>query len=606
LNEAFSTIAFQDVASAERRLARMVGPDLPGLAGGLARALALSADPDAALLGLGRFLDASPARDEELGRMAAEPRYAELACTIFDQSHFLTDIVCRRPEHMAWLWEEAPLDRARSRDDMAAAMQAAARDADSTAACGLALRRVRQREILRIAVRDIHVRAPLPSVAEDLSNLADAALEAALERIRPELEERFGRPVCTDSAGEARAIDFAVIALGKLGGRELNFSSDIDLLFIYTEEGATTGGRSPALDTAEFFQKLGEQVIRLVSEQTAEGLLFRVDMRLRPYGRMSPLALSLDAALDYYSRYAQPWERQALIKARPAAGGLDLGSRFVEETRPLVFPRYFDDATLEAIRDIKQQTEAQTADRGETDHEVKLGRGGIRDIEFTVQTLQMLNGGRMPELQTPSTLPAIDALGRRGHLTAFEATTLASNYVFLRQVEHRLQIEGSVQRHVLPSVPDKLEGFARRLGYASGTSFMADFQDRTEATRAILERFLASEGSGQLWTYDLLSAHSEGHVGTARLADYGFRDPEKARRELLALSAGTEAQPHPLHVRQQFAAIVIHLLEALAASPDPDGSLVRLGRILANLRAPGAVYETVKGNPAHCRHLMVS
>jgi len=602
--DAFTEVGFGDRKRAEQRLTQVLGPAPAGLADSLAHALALCADPDAALLGLERFLEASPAPDDARARMAAEPRCADLACTIFDQSHFLTDIVCRRPEHMAWLWDEAPLDRARSRDEMVAAMLEWVRDADSTAAYGLAMRRFKQREILRIAVRDVYVHATLASVTKDLSNLADAALEAALRRVLPELEERFGKPVCADPTGAARDVSFAVIALGKLGGRELNFSSDIDLLFIYSEHGRSAGGRSRAVDTAEYFQKLGEQVIGLVSEQSAEGFLFRVDMRLRPYGRMSPLAISLDAALAYYSGYAQPWERQALIKARPAAGDLELAARFVDETRPLVFPRYFDDETLEAIRDIKRQTEAQTAARGYTEHEVKLGRGGIRDIEFTVQTLQMLNGGRMPQLQTPRTLEAIQALGRRAHLTAFEATTLASNYAFLRQVEHRLQIEGGVQCHVLPSAPEKLDRLARRLGYASGASFTSDFRDRGEATRAILERFLASEGSGQLWTYDLLSVHCEGDVGKARLAEYGFQDPEKARRELLLLSAGTEAQPHPLHVRQQFAAIVTGLLEALAASPDPDGTLVRLGRILANLRAPAAVYETIKGNPAYCQYLV--
>jgi glutamate-ammonia-ligase adenylyltransferase len=218
--------------------------------------------------------------------------------------------------------------------------------------------------------------------------------------------------------------------------------------------------------------------------------------------------------------------------------------------------------------------------------------------------LQMLNGGRMPDLRTRSTLDAIRALGLHGHLSPFEATALASHYTFLRGVEHRLQIEGSQQRHVLPPEGTALDRFARRLGYKSGDSFMAGYRDKTFEARAILDKFLTTEGAGTLWTYDLLSPQAEGRAGIERLVQYGFRDPQKARAELIHLSAGPENQPYPFHVRQQFAAIAPALLDMLAESGDPDANLVRLGRILSNLSAPGSVYETLKSNPAFCHYLV--
>ena len=597
-------IAFDDPGLSGRRLARLLERGGPGLAANLSRALSESGEPDSVLVALERFLEATGAPDAVLERLGRDIAYARLLTTLFDQSHFLTDIMCRRPEYVPWLADEAEFDNARPRDEMAAEMMQWMEGCDTIEGCGRIMRRYRQREILRIAAREVFVHVALASLTEDLSNLADAALEVAIRVGLHHLERRYGKPVLREPAGETRDVGFVVIGMGKLGGRELNFSSDIDLLFLYADETETTGGTSGPASTLDYFHKLGEHIIKLVSEQTAEGHLFRIDMRLRPYGRTSPLAISLARALEYYGGYAQAWERQALIKARPCTGDLALGERFIEATRPFVFPRYFDDATLDEIRQIKQQTEALVADKGQAGIEVKLGRGGIRDIEFTVQMLQMLNGGRMPDLRTRSTLDAIRALGLRGHLSPFEATALASHYTFLRAVEHRLQIEGSQQRHVLPPEGRPLDRFARRLGYKSGDSFMAAYRDRTREARAILEKFLTTEGAGTLWTYDLLSPQAEGRIGLERLVQYGFRDPQKARDELIHLSAGPEDQPYAFHVRQQFAAIAPTLLEALAESGDPDGDLVRLGRVLSNLRAPGSVYETLRGNPEFCRYLV--
>ncbi|HOV76220.1 MAG TPA: bifunctional [glutamate--ammonia ligase]-adenylyl-L-tyrosine phosphorylase/[glutamate--ammonia-ligase] adenylyltransferase [Candidatus Hydrogenedentes bacterium] len=604
MNEAFAAIPFADRTAAQQRIAALFAASPAEWEESLAAAMEGASDPDTVLVRLQRFVECHPDPPKEVARMGSEPRYARLMCTLFDQSHFLTDILCRWPEHAAWLFEEADLNTTPSRSALVDDLSAQMAGCESPDQAARILRVFRQREILRIATRDIVARASVASLTEDLSNLADASLETAIRFSTRRLEERFGTPMAGLDGEAARPVSFVVIGMGKLGGRELNFSSDIDLVFVYSEDGQTTGGSEDAISVAEFYQKLGEHIIRLISDPTPDGYVFRVDMRLRPHGRLSPLANSLDSTVYYYGEYAQAWERQALIKARPVAGDMALGERFIEGTRVFAFPRYFDDETLDAIREIKLQMEAQVAGRGETEIEVKLGRGGIRDVEFTVQVLQMLNGGRMPEFRTGNTLEAIRALGVRGLLRPFEVTTLSSNYIFMRQVEHRLQIEGSQQRHVLPNEPAALDRFARRLGYANGASFMADYRERAEATRQVLDRFLTSEGSGHLWTYDLLSPHSDGRVAAERLARYGFKDPVKARAELLGLSVGSRENPYPFHVRRLFAEVVPALLEELSACADPDMTLVRLSQILTNLQAPVAVYTTMKDSPAMCKYLV--
>jgi len=597
---AFALVAFADPDAAQARLSLLIDGERPNFATHLAAALMETPDADLALLRFERFITASRTPGAELDIMNATPRYARLVLTVLGHSSFLTDIVCRNPEYMLWLWEEADLENTRPRDKILTdALHSIDTFPTFETRCD-ALRRLHRREILRIAARDIVAHCHVAAVADDLSNFADAVSEAALCVAELDIAPRFGAPRAQDGARDAK---FVVIGMGKLGAQELNFSSDIDLIFMYSEDGETSGGTS-SIGNAEYYHKLGERMIRALSEHTAEGSIFRVDMRLRPHGKNGPLAVDLDTALRYYEREGHAWERQALIKARPIAGDFALGRHFVESTRAFVYPKFFDDETLEDIRNAKRQMETQIAQRGESDIEVKLGRGGIRDIEFTVQMLQLLNGGRIPELCVAPTLPAIRVLGAQALLKPLDAQTLASNYVFLRQVEHRLQIEGSRQVHCLPSDPVELDVFARRLGYANGRSFMNDYSDRADATRKILDQFLATEGSGNLWVTDLLNSRSEGDVGKAGLLNLGFQNVDTARDELLALYTGPRERSHTLHVRQQFLKIAPALLKALSNASGPDTALRRLGQILGTVRAPSVVYDTLIMNPNLCQHLV--
>ena len=600
MREAFQNIAFSDPGKAFECLAAILGEDESSLAPALADALQYAADPTTVVVRLDRYFEMCINARTERELMAAMPRYAEMLVTIFDQSHYLTDIVCRNPEFVSWLWEEACLDNAVPREHQEEELRRQIGAFDTFSSQAASMRRFKRREFLRIAVRDVFVHGPLRSLVEDLSNLADAMVEVAYECAYKEISTRYGIP---QEEGSGKKGVFSVLGMGKLAGRELNFSSDIDLIFLYSHEGQTDGGVSGTTSNVDFFRRVGERIIKMLHEQTAEGNVFRVDMRLRPYGRAGALAISIDSAIAYYERAGQAWERQALIKTRPIAGDRALGEEFIERTRPFTYPRYFDDETLEDIRNTKQQMEARVGDRGESGREVKLGRGGIRDIEFTVQVLQLLNGGRIPELRTSTTLDAISCLGERGILRPLDAAALRSNYIFLRHVEHRLQIEGSQQRHTLPKDAGELDCFARRMGYANGDSFMADYRDRTEEARGILEGFLAAKGSGTLWVNDLVNPHSDGRHGIARLEQLGFRDPLKARQEFLALSIGPEDHPNSLRVRQAFANIAPVLLKSLSELSDPDAALLRLTQLLANLRAPGAIYDILNTDPALCEQL---
>lgn len=600
----FKDIPFSDPAQAEQVMCGILDAGREEIASSLSGSLKNCPDPLRALVGISRLLERAGDGQRHVSLMAENPKYTEMLATLFSQSRMLTDTLCRNPEYAPWLFNDAPLRQTRTREATIGELAAAVAEAADFPKKCVALRKAARREQLRIAAREIWIHAPFYSIAEDLSNLADAALEAGIEMARGQLAPRFGVPVTTDGKDAGQNTKYVVLGMGKLGGRELNFSSDIDLVFVYGDNGKTTGGTSGSITNEEYFKKFGELVIKAVSEPMPEGMVFRVDMRLRPFGKSGALATPFDGALDYYITYGRAWERQALIKARPCAGDLDMGEALLEKLRPFVFPRYFDDATLEDIRSVKQQTEAVIADSGRTDREVKLGRGGIRDIEFTVQMLQLLNGGRWPDLRTKNTLEAIEALGNRQSLSPFEAGALSRHYVFLRQVEHRLQIEGGLQTHALPEQPADLDDLARRLGYADGDSFMRVYRERTNDTRRILEKFLSVKGSGNLWINELLDPKSTDLSGLEKLREHGFKNPGQARGELLLLANGPEDAPYTRDVSQQFAAVTPTLLSALSGVPNPDNTLLRVGQVLARLHAPATLYGLLAYNTELCRYLV--
>ncbi|MGH9906480.1 MAG: hypothetical protein ACRD8U_12970, partial [Pyrinomonadaceae bacterium] len=337
------------------------------------------------------------------------------------------------------------------------------------------LARFRRRELLRIYLHDIRRTHTLVETTEELSNLADAILDYALSLARQDLDNKYGSPRRSDERGRSAAAEFCVVALGKLGSCELNYASDIDLVFIYSDDGTTSGtGQRGEVSNREYFIKLSEAVAKLVGDPAGEGAAYRVDLRLRPHGRDGALAGSLNETVRYYGQTAQAWELQALIRARAAAGSAQLFSAFASSIRARVFrPDVSVEEALASVRLAKQKIDKHI-ERNAGGFNVKLNRGGIREIEFIAQALQLAHGGRDDWLRAPHTLISLGRLAERNLITEEERSELSDAYTFLRTLEHRLQMEHGLQTHTVPQSQGQRALVARRMKFAGAATDQFD------------------------------------------------------------------------------------------------------------------------------------
>jgi glutamate-ammonia-ligase adenylyltransferase len=469
-------------ALARAALARLLPALLP--------ALEAAPDPDAALARLERFVRASGGGAGVLAVLHARgPDSIALLVGALGASPFLADELVRRPEWADVLTDPRALARAplprqlgdHVRHALAEAGPGGARDA---------LRLLRRREILRIALRDLRRLASVEETLAGLSALADALVRGALEVAAGEARAEAGLP----GARAARS-ELAVLAFGKLGGSELNFSSDVDLVFIHRSDAGRLG-RSPAAPTRHAFaEALARRLTAVLGEASHEGHVYRVDLRLRPEGRAGAISHSLRAAEAYYETRAAPWERLALLKARPLAGDLGLARTLLERLAPFVFERPFDEPELRQVVRMKQDGDRRLATRGLEDRHVKLGRGGIREVELVAQVLQ-LRSRATGALRARATLDALAALRAAGRLPAAEAAALSRAYLFLRDVENKLQMVHDSQIHVLPGEEGELRLLARRLGYAdrpgapAARRFQSDLRGHTEVVHRLFQELL--------------------------------------------------------------------------------------------------------------------
>jgi glutamate-ammonia-ligase adenylyltransferase len=637
----------KDPARAARNLAALagtLGPDrLRDLLGPLGRALPRSPDPDMALNNLERFLAAAgPAAADALLDHRARP--LELLLHLFGTSQFLADTLAADPD-CADALRQPPRRTpgpAELRDQLRAEVEAAGTDA----AVLRAFRRFRRRQTLRVGVNDVLRDRPLEEVVRDLSRVADAALGVALDTALRTVGDRLGTPTGDDG----RPARLAALAFGKLGGEELNYSSDIDLMFVYDREGATQGRRA-GVANAEFFARVVSEVVRLLSAHTDRGQAYRVDLRLRPEGSRGPLARSLASALSYYDTLGRTWERQALIKVRPVAGDPWLGQGFLRAVEPFVYGKYLSFAEINEIKAMKRKIEQQAHRSGASDTEVKTGRGGIRDVEFAIQFLQLLNGGDLTEVRQRNTLSAMQALEQVGCLTAQEYQFLSDSYRFLRRTEHRLQLLFDLQTHRLPDHPDELRKLALRMGYsfpAGGgrepaealrgltppahpaqkrslddaparppldtrvllidplDSFLHDYHEKTRLNRSILDHLLhqafADEpAQGEPETDLVLDPQPDEATVKAVLGRYRFRDVKGAYQNLTQLAQESVPFLSTRRCRHFLAAIAPRLLRALAEAPDPDLALVQLEKVTASLGAKAVLWELFSLNEPSLR-----
>src|SRR2546423_1425491 len=331
------------------------------------------------------------------------------------------------------------------------------------------LRRWKNREMTRIALRELASSAALEETTAELSQLAEICVREVFTHWNAKFRESSGSPTA----------DFAILALGKLGGRELNHSSDVDLIFLYSEEGEL----SSRVSYHQWFNRLAEKILETFSTADPEGALFRVDLRLRPEGGAGPLARSLESMENYYAGFGETWERIALIKARGIAGDRELPYEFLRQHQPFIYPRSPTPDLLDEIAKIKRRIEREVARSDALERDVKLGRGGIREIEFVVQTLQFIHGGRHVFLRESGTLNALRALSRLELIPRQEVIDLDSAYRFLRQVEHRLQIETEQQTHTVPRDSADLSRLARGLGFTATGEFLKQLKDKTGRVR---------------------------------------------------------------------------------------------------------------------------
>ena len=441
-------------------------------------------DPDAAARFLDRFTEIHPTQAKKLNK---NPGLLSDVLTLAAFSPLLALTLEQNPEYLSWLSLKRSETGVTPKEEL---LESLARFSltHSQIDLQIVLARFRRRELLRIFLRDIRRLATISEITEEISNLADAILEFALRAARQDLDNRYGLPLTTDEKGRSVPADVCVVALGKLGSKELNYSSDIDLVFIYSEEGTTSGqGMRGAITNREYFIKLAESVIRLVGQQVGEGAAYRVDLRLRPHGRIGALALSVDDTIRYYKNEARDWERQVLIRSRSAAGNAELFKHFYAAVEPTIFsPEETVERAVKSVHESKQRIDIKNRNR--QGYDVKLGKGGIREIEFIAQALQLAYGGRDRWLRSPHTLISLSRLADRGLLSEHELTQLFEAYEFLRHLEHLLQMENGLQTHTVPDTIERRRLIGKRMNFKGGKELERSLRTHTRNVSRIYER----------------------------------------------------------------------------------------------------------------------
>ncbi len=542
---------------------------------------------------------ASAATEEQLSALAkflaAKGAAQDFLAAAFDLSPFLRDLARRRPQMLDALFDETVEARLLAISaEIKASPQA---EGVSEASLMMELRRLKAEAHLLIALAELAGETETEVTVRRLSDLADACVRAAVDFLLRETH-RQGKLKLPDPRNPAEGSGWIVLGMGKLGAHELNFSSDIDLVVFFDPY-------APAIldpfDATDLFSRLARRLVRILQDRTEHGYVFRTDLRLRPDPGSTPLAIPVEAALTYYEGRGQNWERAAMIKARPVAGDLAAGEAFLKELQPYVWRKYMDYAAIADVHSIKRQIHAhkghgEIAVRG---HNVKLGRGGIREIEFFVQTQQLIAGGRFPELRGRETVPMLARLAERGWITAEARDALTRQYWFLRRVEHAVQMVADEQTHTLPEDDEGLEHIARMLGYADAEAFAAAFR----AALQQVERHYAalfeaapelSAGVGNL----VFTGDVDDPDTLQTLHRLGFQRPSDICRVIRAWHFGRYRVTRSAEARERLTELTPALLEAFGRTRRADEALMRFDEFLSGLPAGIQLFSLLQSKPA--------
>ena len=510
-------------------------------------------------------------------------------------SEFAYDVLRRQPD----LLSPAGLDRLRSASDASARIDALVLSKDE-AACMTALRRFRHAEALRLVFRDVN---GLDSVGETLAStsaLYEALLGVALRWSEQALTERYGTP--RDTEGKAQRM--VVLGFGKLGGNELNFSSDIDLVLAYPSAGESDGARP--LDNGEYFVRIARQLVRLLAEPTQEGICARVDLRLRPFGNAGRLALPFAAMEQYYQREGRDWERYAWIKARPVAGDRVAGKHLQEMLRPFVYRRYLDYTAFAGLREMKALIDAEVA-RKDLAENLKLGPGGIREIEFIVQLTQMIRGGREPSLRVRGLLPALTACEARGHIPAARAKQLRDAYVFLRRLENRVQMLRDAQTHDNPDDAFSRERIALGLGYPDWSALEVELAAHRHRVADDFAAVLMPQDGGAAVApaaeADIWKAAQAGELSAATMATAGFTPGDEAADSLMQLPRAGSVRAMSARTSERLERLMPQLIAVARASAAPTACLVRFCRLVQAVARRSSYLALLEEQPGARRRL---
>jgi len=536
--------------------------------------------------------------------LAAPARVRQAAETVFARSRFVAEYCLRSPPLLADLIASGDLEHGYPRGRLRHRLQSRIQDVTAEDRMEARLRQFRNREMVRIAWRDLCGWAGLREIMHDLTSLAEALIDAAVDFLHRRLTGIYGIPARADGTAQA----LAVIGMGKLGGRELNFSSDVDLIFAYPEGGQTRDTSRP-IRNDEFFSRLCRSLLQLLGKTTPDGFVYRVDVRLRPFGENGPLVMSFDAMEQYYQYQGREWERYAWIKARPVGGDLEAGRELLRRLNSFVYRRYLDFGAFESLRAMKRKIALEVGRKGLQD-DIKIGWGGIREIEFFGQVFQLIRGGVVPALQNPSIEPVLQEIARENLVSAEVSAELQAAYEFLRTLEHRLQEYADQQTHRLPSEASARKRVAESMGFAETRPFDEALEDHRRRVHQHFSMLLESGRTRQpdseqlqtlaaVWRQEIDIGPTEDALRAA-----GFQAPPEAVQTLAHLRGAVNQGTLGHDGRRRLDRLMPRILQLAGQSGQPLSTLDRIFELLKAIGGRAAYLALLLENPDSLQHLV--